>query len=138
MALRKNAKIELIKRVPLFGNLSKGELAEVAKAADELDFKEGKELTREGRPGREFFILLEGRADVTKGKRRLRTLKNGDFFGEIALVTNAPRTATVTTTSPVRALVISERSFKRLLEESSQIQLKVLQALAERLAPEIL
>ena len=137
MALRKDAKLELIKRVPLFSQLSNRELGEVAKVADEIDLKEGKELTREGRPGREFFILLEGRAEVQKGGKQVRTLKDGDFFGEIALLTKAPRTATVTAATPVRALVVTERSFRRLLEDSPQIQLKVLQALAERLTPEI-
>ncbi len=127
-----------MKRVPLFSQLSKRELAEVAGIADEIDFREGKELTREGQRGREFFILLEGGADVRKGNRKVNDLSDGDFFGEIALLTNAPRTATVTTTSPVHALVVTDRSFKRLLERSPQILVKVLQALAERLAPETL
>ena len=137
MALRQNAKVDLIKGVPLFSQLSRRELGEVAQLADEIDFKPGKELTREGAPGREFFVLLEGSAEVRQGKRKVATLRDGDFFGEIALLTKAPRTATVTTASPVRALVVTERSFKRLLERSPQIQLKVLQALAERLAPSV-
>ena len=135
MPLRKNAKVELIKRVPLFAHCSRRELEEIAKIADEIDVREGKDLTREGGRGSEFFILLEGAADVRKGSRTVNTLGDGDFFGEISLLTRAPRTATVTTTSPVRALVITERSFRRLLESSPDIQLKVLQALADRLAP---
>ena len=135
MPLRKNAKVDLIKRVPLFAHCSRRELEEIAKIADELDIREGKDLTREGGRGSEFFILLEGTADVRKGPRTVNTLGDGDFFGEISLLTRAPRTATVTTTSPVRALVITERSFRRLLETSPDIQLKVLQALADRLAP---
>ena len=59
----------------------------------------------------------------------------GDFFGEIALISKAPRTATITTTSPVRALVITDRAFRQLLEHSPQIAISVLSALAERLAP---
>ena len=133
--LRKNAKTELISRVPLFAHCSKRELAEVAGIADEIDLREGKELTREGAPGREFFVLVEGTADVVKNGRKINSLGAGDFFGEIALVHQSPRTATVKATSPVRALVITERSFRRLLEEMPEIQRKVLAALAERVAP---
>ena len=133
MALRKDAKIDLIKQVPLFAQCSRKELAEVASIADEIDLPAGKELIREGGRGREFFVLLDGTVDVQKDERRIRELKGGDFFGEIALVSDAPRTATVTTSSPVRALVVSDRSFRSLLRHSPSIQLKVLQALADRL-----
>ena len=137
MRLRKDAKIELLKRVPLFAQCSRKELEEIGKIADEIDFRTGKELTREGQPGREFFVLLDGTAEVTKGARTVRKLSGGDFFGEIALVSDIPRTATVTTVSPARALVITDRSFKRLLERSPTIQLKVLRALAERIEPAV-
>jgi len=136
--LRRNQKVELIKRVPLFAGLSKRELEQIAAIADEIDLREGKELTRQGKSAREFFVLLEGSADVTKDGKRINRLGDGDFFGEIALVSRSPRTATVTTTSPIRALVITDRSFRRLLEDSPETQLKVLEALAERLAPESL
>jgi CRP/FNR family cyclic AMP-dependent transcriptional regulator len=133
--LRKNAKTELISRVPLFAHCSKRELSEVARIADEIVLREGKELTKEGAPGREFFVLVEGTADVVKNGRKVNSLGAGDFFGEIALVHQSPRTATVKATSPVRALVVTERSFRRLLEEMPEIQRKVLAALAERVAP---
>lgn len=134
MALRKNAKVELMKRVPLFSQCSRRELAEVAAVADEIDLRAGKELTRQGRPGREFFVLVEGEADVQQNGRKIATLKGGDFFGEIALVSSKPRTATVVANTPVRVLVLTDRSFKRVLERSPSIQLKVLQALADRVA----
>jgi len=133
--LRRNEKVEVIKRVPLFAGCSKGELEQIAQIADEIDLAEGKEMTREGSRGREFFVLLEGDADVTKGGSSINKLGPGDFFGEIALISDSPRTATVTATSPVRALVITDRSFRRLLDEQPEIQRKVLMALAERLAP---
>jgi CRP/FNR family transcriptional regulator, cyclic AMP receptor protein len=133
--LHRNQKVELIKRVPLFANCSKHELEEIAHIADEIDLSAGKEMTKEGSRGREFFVLLEGDADVTKDGQSINKLSAGDFFGEIALVSDTPRTATVTATSPVRALVITDRSFRRLLDESPEIQRKVLVALAERLAP---
>jgi CRP/FNR family transcriptional regulator, cyclic AMP receptor protein len=132
--LRKNAKIELIKRVPLFSHCSKKELGLVAQIADEIDLPEGKTLMREGDRGREFFVLVEGSADVRRQNRKVNTLGGGDFFGEIALVSQRPRTATVTTSSPVRALVVTEQSFRSLLDRAPDVQRKVLQALADRVA----
>jgi CRP/FNR family transcriptional regulator, cyclic AMP receptor protein len=134
--MRGNQKVDLLRKVPLFAHCSKRELEEIAQLADEIDLSEGKEMTRQGERGREFFVLLEGAADVTKDGQSINTLGSGDFFGEIALVSDTPRTATVTASSPVRALVITDRSFRRLLEEQPEIQRKVLLALAERLAPE--
>ena len=135
MKLRKDAKTELLKGAPLFAHCSKRELAAISSIADEIDLKDGHELTREGAVGREFFVLIDGTADVLRNGRKVNTLKSGDFFGEIALVHRTPRTATVKATSPIRALVITERNFRTLLERSPEIQRKVLQALAERVAP---
>ena len=136
--LHHNAKIDLIKRVPLFARCTKKELEQVAHLADEIDLREGKELTVEGQPGREFFVLIEGTADVRRKGRRINQLQDGDFFGEIALISGAPRTATVTATSPIRALVVTDRAFRTLLKKSPAMQMKVLEALAERLPPETL
>ena len=136
--LRKNAKIELIKRVPLFAGLSKRELEQIAAIADEIDLREGKELTTQGKSAREFFVLLEGSADVTKDGRKINELGDGDFFGEIALVSHEPRTATVIASSPIRALVITDRSFRRLLDDAPRVKTRVMEAMAERLAPETL
>ena len=138
MRLGHNQKIDLIRKVPLFSRLSKPELRDLAMLADEIDLRDGKEMTRQGHPGREFFVLLEGTADVRKNGRKINTLGPGDFLGEIALVSREPRTATVTATSPVRTLVITDRSFRRLLDESPQVKTKVMEAMATRLAPETL
>jgi CRP/FNR family cyclic AMP-dependent transcriptional regulator len=135
--LRRNEKVELIKRVPLFADCSRGELEEIAQLADEIDLGEGKELTRLGESGREFFVLIEGEADVTQNGNSINTLKAGDFFGEIALVEDTPRTATVTATTPVRVLVITDRAFKKLLDQQPELQRKVLVALAERVKPSL-
>jgi CRP-like cAMP-binding protein len=109
----------------------------IAKLADELDLKEGKELTVEGEPGREFFVLLEGTADVKRNGRKVNTMNAGDFFGEIALITEHPRTATVTAKTPVRVLVIRARDFRELMRRTPSMQEKVLQALADRLPPDL-
>ena len=135
MKLGHNSKIDLIKGVPLFASASKQELAEIASIADEIDLPEGKVLIQEGDTGREFFVLVEGTADVERGGGKIASIGAGDFFGEIALIAKTPRNATITTTSSVRALVITDRAFRQLLDHAPQIQIGVLTALAERLAP---
>ena len=137
MRLGHNQKVDLIRKVPLFSRLSKTELKDLAMLADEIDLRDGKEMTRQGHAGREFFVLLEGTADVRKNGRKINTLGPGDFFGEIALVTEHPRTATVTTATPVHALVITDRAFRQLMHDSPEIQGKVLEAVASRLAHSI-
>jgi CRP-like cAMP-binding protein len=135
MQLGHNTKIDLIKRVPLFGSASKNELEEIAKLADEIDLPEGREVITEGATGREFFVLIDGTAEVVRGGKKVASIGPGDFFGEIALVAKTPRNATITTTSPARALVITDRAFRQLLEHSPTIAVGVLEVLAERLAP---
>jgi CRP-like cAMP-binding protein len=130
-----NSKTDLIKGVPLFSAASKQELAEIASIADEIDLPEGKVLIKEGDSGREFFVLIEGTAEVERGGKKVASIGPGDFFGEISLISKTPRNATITTTSPVRALVITDRAFRSLLDHSPQIQIGVLSALAERVAP---
>ena len=133
MRLGKNSKAAAISRVPLFARCTKGQLTRIAQLADELDLPTGKTLTKEGAPGREFFVILEGCAEVRRNGRVIASMRGGDFFGEIALVTDVPRTATVKTTSAVRVLVLPSREFRQLLRTSPDIQGKVLQAVAERL-----
>ena len=133
LRLHRDAKAKLIASVPLFAGLSKRQLAQVVSIADEVDLQRGKVLTREGERGREFFVLLEGEAEVRRKGKKLATRRGGEFFGEIALVSDRPRVATVTATTPVRALVIRDKEFRALVQRTPQIALKVLQAVAERL-----
>lgn len=135
--MRGNEKIDAIRRAPLFADCSQKELEQIAQIADEIDLAEGKELTRLGQSGREFFVLLEGEADVSQDGRVINKLSPGDFFGEIALVEDVPRTATVTATTPVRTLVITDRAFRQLLGKQPELQRKVLVALAERVKPSL-
>jgi CRP-like cAMP-binding protein len=133
--VRRDEKVRLISRIPLFQACSQPELARVAAITVQVDVPEGEVLIREGEPGELFFVLVEGSAEVRKGTRRVATLGAGDFAGEIALLTNAPRTATVRTTSPSTALRATRKGFSALLETSPKIQRKLLKALADRLAP---
>ena len=131
--LRKDAKIELIKRVPLFARCSKRELGMIAMLADELELPEGRELTHQGSRGQEFVILVEGGADVVRNGKVVNKLESGDFFGEISLVTGRPRTATVVTRRRSRLLVLHSPAFRALLRDSPSIQAKVLEAVVARL-----
>ena len=133
MRLHKDAKIDLLKNVPLFAGCSKTELQRIASLADELDLGDGATLIREGERGREFIVIAEGTVNVTRNGKQLRELGAGAFIGEIALVADVPRTATVTATSPVRLLVVTDRAFRGLLEQMPSIAKKVLQSLGERL-----
>ena len=138
MPLRKNAKIELIKSVPLFSSCSKKELEAIAAQADELGVPAGKVLTKEGDRGREFMVIVDGAAEVRKKGRRLNLLGSGDFLGEIALISGGPRTATVTTTSEADLLVLTDRAFRQLTKQMPSIHASVLKALSERLQADAL
>jgi CRP/FNR family transcriptional regulator, cyclic AMP receptor protein len=134
--LGKNAKIELLRRVPLFAACSKRELAEIASVADELHMSGPRALTLEGAKGRDFVILVEGEADVVRKGRTVGTLGPGDFLGEIALVTGRARTATVRTRGEARLLVLEATAFRRLLRDVPSLQTRVLEALAARIPPD--
>ena len=120
--------------VPLFARCSKSELGRIAQLADEIDLPAGKVLAQQGDRGREFFVLLDGSAEVQADSDPRPPLGPGDFFGEVALVTDQSRTATVTALTPVRALVITDRAFKELMRTSPELQTKILEATADRLA----
>jgi CRP-like cAMP-binding protein len=135
--LGRNAKVDLLKGVPLFAGCSKGELEALALTADELDVREGTILTREGKPGREFFVLIEGTVDVSREGTKIAELGAGDWLGEIALLTESPRTATATATTPARILVVTDRAFRQVVEKMPSIALKVLASVGERLGHDI-
>jgi hypothetical protein len=135
--LRREKKIELLRNVPLFEKASKHELAQVAAIATEVQHPQGVALVREGSRDDGFFILLQGEVDIRRKGRRLRTLRRGYFFGEIALLASSTRTATVTTGTPVEALRIEGKDFKDLLKRSPTLSIKVLEELADRLGTAI-
>src|SRR4029079_15444150 len=95
----------------------------IADLAEPATFAAGDTLTREGDPGDSFIVLTSGTADVRQGDRSIRTLGAGDFLGEISLIVGGPRTATVTATTPIDALVIDCVGFGRIIEQSPLIQM---------------
>ena len=127
-----DARVERLRSVPLFASCSDKELAFIASRADEVDLPAGKILTEKGQSGGDFFIILDGKAEVEAPQGK-RTLGPGDFFGEIALIDNGPRTATVKTTTPMRCLVLGHSQFRDVLHQNGEIAVKILRAVTERL-----
>jgi CRP/FNR family transcriptional regulator, cyclic AMP receptor protein len=133
---KRSGRVDALKRVPLFGGLGRQDLEAVERISREAEFTPGEELIAEGTPGREFFVLLEGEAAVSRAGVEINHLGPGDFFGEIALLSDRPTSASVTTSAPARVLLIAPRDFRQLLENLPLMQMKVIQALADRLPDE--
>ena len=131
---REDTKVEALRRAPLFEGLSRKELEQLAKLADDLEVDAGRVLTREGDRGREFFVILEGEVDISRGGRTIATRGAGDFIGEIAILEEIPRTATVTAKTPLRFFVLTAQAFRSLVDENPEVERKVLRTLARRLA----
>jgi CRP/FNR family transcriptional regulator, cyclic AMP receptor protein len=127
-----DTKADALARCPFFAGLSRSDLLELAKVSEDMEVEEGKVLTREGQSGSEFFVIVDGEVSVTKNGQEIRTLGPGDFFGEIALLEDTPRTATVAAKTPLRFFVLTRRSFRSLLAHQPELEQKVLAALEER------
>ena len=127
-----DTKVERLREAPLFADLSKDELEQLAKLTEDLEVEAGKVLCREGEPAQEFFVSIEGTAEATKDGRELGTMGQGDFFGEIALIEDIPRTATVTATSHLRFFVLTRQAFWSIVDRMPDVERKVLRTLARR------
>jgi CRP-like cAMP-binding protein len=125
---------ELLARVPLFDQLSKKELREVANLATRLDLPAGRELTREGRRGHEFIIVLEGDVDVLIDGETVASPAAGQCYGEIALLSDRPRTATVVARTAVTVDVIGRSELAELMARQPAIETRLRAAMAEHLA----
>jgi len=125
--------VAALKRSPLFEGLTRKQLAALARLTDDLDFPAGSVLCKEGERGREFFVIIEGEAEVTRGGKHLATIGSGEFFGEIALLDSVARTATVTATTPLRFFVVSDSAFNSVLATDPSIEANLLRTLARRL-----
>jgi CRP/FNR family transcriptional regulator, cyclic AMP receptor protein len=129
----RNAKMRLLAEVPLFSACTKSDLTRIAALVEEIEAPEGKVLTRQGHPGRECFIITDGRAKAAIRGRRSVGLGPGAFFGEMALLDQGPRTATVTAETDMHLLVLDSRNFSSLIEDIPGVGRKVLRAVAVRL-----
>ena len=131
---RSDAYLDHLARVPMFSACGTDELRAVARRSTDVSFPAGEVLLREGEPGYEAFVIVDGAVRVERGGEEVAVLGPGDFFGELALLDRSPRTATVTTIAPTEAVVLTLQEFDALLEEAPSITRKLLQGLARRLA----
>ncbi len=128
-----DTKVEALRRATLFEGLSRKQLVQLARVSEDLEVPAGKVLCKEGEVGQEFFVIIDGEAEVTKNGERLATRGAGEFFGEIALLEQTQRMATVTAQTPLRFFVLTRRDFRQLIRDNPGVELKVLQAVARRL-----
>lgn len=119
--------------VPMFSTCTKKELKEIAKLGERLPVKEGTKLTNEGRIGHEFYVLIDGKAEVLRGNQQVSILGPGQWFGELALLDPAPRSATVKMTTDGEVLEITQPSFYQLLEDIPLLGRRLLAGMARRL-----
>jgi CRP/FNR family transcriptional regulator, cyclic AMP receptor protein len=131
---RKDTKVAALKRSPLFASLSQKELEELAQMTEDMEVDAGTVLARQGESGREFFVVLEGEVDVSRDGKTLEKRGGSDFFGELALVADMPRTATLTAKTPLRFFVLTTQGFRSMLGRNPDVELKVLRAMVTRLA----
>lgn len=124
-----------LQAVPFFSSMSEPDLADVAKQTDELGVAAGAVLAREGDLGDQFFVIESGTAEVTRGGAPVARLGPGDFFGEVALLREEHRIATVTATSPMSLIVMTGSSFRAIDGTTPEVREAVSKALAERQAP---
>jgi len=130
---RRDQHLARLAEVPMFSACTKKELTEIGRHVEQAHFDAGATLLREGAAASEFYVLLDGKAAVSRGGRDVAVLGPGDWFGELALLDKAPRNATVTATTPVDVLVLSQRSFKGLLAEVPTLSWRLMTGLARRL-----
>jgi len=123
---------EHLATVPLFAQCSSGDLARIARLTDEIEVEAGRDLVTEGDTGHEAFVVVEGAAAISQGGGEVATIGPGAVFGEMALIDRAPRNATVTSTTPMRLLVIGKREFSGLLDEATDFRDSIMAALADR------
>ncbi|HEX9436429.1 MAG TPA: cyclic nucleotide-binding domain-containing protein [Candidatus Limnocylindria bacterium] len=131
--MAKDERIERLRQVPLFSGCSDKQLQFIATRVEDIELPAGKVLTEQGRSGGEFFIVLAGEAEVRQDGAVVNTMRPGDHFGEIALLDDGPRTATVTAKTPMRVLVLSPRQFQDVLHQDAEIAVTLLHAVTRRL-----
>ncbi len=131
--MARDERVERLRSVPLFSGCNEKQLRFIATRVEDLDFPAGKVLTEQGRSGGEFFIVLSGEAEVREDGKLVNTMTAFDHFGEIALLDNGPRTATVTATTAMRCLVLSPRQFQDVLHQDAEIAVTLLHSVTKRL-----
>lgn len=132
VAHKRDAKLDLLARAPLFEDLSRKELGLIARLTEEIEVPAGKKLFSEGETVREFFIVIDGEAEVTRRGKRLRTCQAGDFLGDVSLIAQTSRGLAAIATTPMLLFVMTRQSFLYLLDQNPTVERKVLRSLAKR------
>jgi CRP/FNR family cyclic AMP-dependent transcriptional regulator len=127
------ASAEMLKKVPLFAGLDDRELQQIASTLRERRYQAGETLTQEGSSGAGFFVIEEGEADVSVAGEERASIGPGDYFGEIALLTDSARTATLTARTDMICHGMTPWDFRPLVESNSAIAWKLLTAMADRM-----
>jgi CRP-like cAMP-binding protein len=127
------APVEALQRVPLFADLSRDEVQQIALLFKERHFSAGETVVKEGSDGAAFFLIDSGQATVSVGGAERASLQPGDYFGEIALIDEGTRSATITATSALVCYGLTFWEFRPLLLENAAIGLKLMQSLAKKL-----
>ena len=122
---------DLLKRVPIFSDLDRKELERIATSMKQRTFGAGDTVTSEGQTGVGFFVIEEGQAVVTVGGEERRKLGPGDYFGEVALLNESARTATITAETDLRCYGLTSWEFRPLVETHGSIAWKLLQAMSK-------
>lgn len=130
---RKDEKLEHLSKVRLFAALPKKDLTLLGRASDEVRVPAGKVLVEQGKPGFEFYLILDGKASVHRSGRRVASLGPGEYFGELAVLDRRPRNATIKADTDMELLVLGQREFSGLLDEVPGLAHKLLQTMAGRL-----
>jgi CRP/FNR family cyclic AMP-dependent transcriptional regulator len=120
-------------KIWLFSECSQSEMRKVTKVFAEVSVPSSTLLVEEGQPGLLFFVVLAGRASVTRGRRTVSGLGPGEFFGELSLLDQEPRSASVTSVSDMTLLVLRQHQFQKLLRATPTLTIKLLRAMADRL-----
>jgi CRP/FNR family cyclic AMP-dependent transcriptional regulator len=123
--------VDLLKRVPILEGLDKRELERIAGSMKQRTFRAGDTVTTEGQGGVGFFVIEDGQARVTIQGDERRVLGPGDYFGEVALLTDSPRTATITAETELRCYGMTSWDFRPLVETHGSIAWKLLQSMAK-------
>jgi len=127
-------KLDLLHAVPLFSRLGKGDIKRLGQLTEDIDLAAGTTLIRQGDSGREMFVIVSGRVGVTRDGESLAERGPGDVLGEISLLADIRRSATVTALTPMRLLVLGRREFFSLMDEMPTVRAAIFEVLASRLA----
>jgi CRP/FNR family cyclic AMP-dependent transcriptional regulator len=127
------AVIAMLEKNPLWAGLDRKDLKAIVKASEERKFKTGDIILGKGEGGVGFYLIVDGSVEVKSDSDILAKLGPGQFFGEMAVLDNQPRSADVVAAEPSRCFIVSEWSFKALISENPRIALKMIQELVRRL-----